>query len=64
MNPPYINQEDTSDNTVLAGFRNWYLGLCYLKTNQVEEAKKIFEIISDNKSYNNKKASKILRKLK
>lgn len=57
-------KEDTSANTVLAGFRYWYLGLCYLKTNQVEEAKKIFKAISDNKSYNHKKASKILRRLK
>ncbi len=42
----------------------WYLGLCYLKTDQGEKAIEIFKYIEKAKGYNHKEASKILNKLK
>jgi hypothetical protein len=41
----------------------WYSGLCYLKTNQVSQAKKTFQDIVDVKGYNYLMAQKILKKL-
>ncbi|MBN1598240.1 MAG: tetratricopeptide repeat protein [Bacteroidales bacterium] len=42
---------------------NWYLGLCYLMTDDVEKARQIFTAISDEKGHYAKNARKILRKL-
>ena len=42
----------------------WYKGLCYLKTGDKEKAIDIFNTIIKNNDYNNKKAKKILRRLK
>ena len=43
---------------------NWYLGLCYLKMNNLEDAEKQFDMIaSDDRSYKQAMAKKILKKL-
>lgn len=42
----------------------WYLGFCYLKTDEKEKAIKQFREIADSNSYYSDKARKILRKLK
>jgi tetratricopeptide (TPR) repeat protein len=41
----------------------WYLGLCYLKTDQMEKAISIFKQIIENKSYNFQAAKKILKRI-
>ncbi len=42
----------------------WYLGLCYLLTEDDTKAKEVFANIADHKSYYSKDAKKILNKLK
>ena len=43
---------------------NWYLGLCYLKMNNLEDAGKQFDMIAlDDRSYKQAMAKKILKKL-
>ena len=41
----------------------WYLGLSYIKTNQLKKAEIVFNKIVNNQGYYSKKASKILKKL-
>lgn len=41
----------------------WYLGFCYLMTENVEKAEKQFAMIADRQGYYQKQARKILRKL-
>lgn len=55
--------ENLKTNKRFAGYSYWYLGLCYLKTNQLNSAKEVFGTIAESKGYNSKKAAKILRKL-
>lgn len=53
-----------SFNDRLAGKSKWYLALCYLKTNNVEDSKKILKEISlSSDNYNFEKATKIYSKL-
>lgn len=56
-------KEVTNSKYEFAGHAYWYMGLCYIKTCQKEEALNVFKAIVDNKSYNYTKASKILRRL-
>jgi tetratricopeptide (TPR) repeat protein len=42
----------------------WYLGLCYLKTSDVDKAKEIFLTISESNGYYKKEARKVLKKLR
>ena len=42
----------------------WYLGLCYLRTEKSEKAKDIFSSIANSRSYYNKDARRILKKMK
>ena len=42
----------------------WYLGFCFLMTNQDEKAVKLYRKIVDEKGFYSKKAEKILKKLK
>jgi len=42
----------------------WYIGLCYLQTQEKKKAYQYFERISKSNSYYNKKAEAIIRKLK
>ncbi len=41
----------------------WYLGLCYIKTGEIDKAKDIFESIDANNGYYKKEAHKVLKKL-
>lgn len=41
----------------------WYLGLCYLFTNEREKAKSIFSSLAENEGYYKKDAMKILKRL-
>ena len=41
----------------------WYLGLCYLNTNQKKKAIETFSYIVENSGYNATQAEKILKKL-
>ncbi len=52
------------DLKIIGSITNWYLGLCYIKTNQYPQAKKQFEIIVKYKGYNYKEAKKVLKRLK
>ena len=40
----------------------WYLGMLYLKTNQTEKAKPIFEELSETENYYSARAKKILKR--
>jgi len=51
------------EQTVMNSVNQWYLALCYLKTERREDATAIFKQIVANKSYNYTKAKKILKKL-
>ncbi|HAF27799.1 MAG TPA: hypothetical protein DCG75_02015 [Bacteroidales bacterium] len=51
------------DQTVINSINQWYLALCYLKTERRTDAKDILEKIVANKSYNHSEARKILKKL-
>jgi len=42
----------------------WYLGLCYLKTGEIEKASDIFKAIVSNEGYYKKEAKKVLKKIK
>jgi tetratricopeptide (TPR) repeat protein len=42
----------------------WYLGLCYLKTGEVDKADEIFRAISTSEGYYKKEAKKVLKKIK
>jgi len=43
---------------------NWYIGLCYLQTNENKKAYNQFKKIAENQGYNQLKAQAILRKMK
>jgi len=47
----------------LAEKSNWYLALAYLKEKDNKNTKRILQEIIDKKSYNNKKAKELLKKL-
>jgi tetratricopeptide (TPR) repeat protein len=42
----------------------WYLGLCYLKTEEMNKAKSVFSDIANREGYFRKDARKVLRKIK
>lgn len=42
----------------------WYIGLCYLKLDKIEDAKALFEKIGDSKSLYQKRAKGLIRKIK
>lgn len=51
------------EHTVINSIGQWYLALCYLKTERKADAKDVLKIIVANKSYNHNEAKKILKKL-
>lgn len=54
----------TIQNPEIQDMNDWYLGLAYLKNNQLEDCKKIMNTIANNpKHYQHKKAKEILEKL-
>lgn len=42
----------------------WYLGMCYIMTNNRDKAAEQFEILADNKGYYQSEAKRILRRIK
>jgi tetratricopeptide (TPR) repeat protein len=42
----------------------WYLGLCYIKTGEVNKARQIFQVMASSDGYYKKEARKVLKKLK
>jgi tetratricopeptide (TPR) repeat protein len=50
-----------NETDVLIGY--WYIGLCYLKAGDTDNAVKYFNIIIDNNGYNKKQAEQILKRL-
>jgi tetratricopeptide (TPR) repeat protein len=51
------------DDNLFIEHAEWYLGLCYLKTGEKDQAKKLFALIADSDSYYRKSASRIMRNL-
>jgi tetratricopeptide (TPR) repeat protein len=71
MEVDQYNQADKSFSKIIAHNDNlfieqaeWYLGFCYLMTNNKEKARKQFEKIADSNSFYQDKASGIIKKLK
>jgi tetratricopeptide (TPR) repeat protein len=56
-------QTVNTDQNSFKSISQWYLALCYLKLEMKADAIKILESITTYKSYNHKKANKILTKL-
>lgn len=42
----------------------WYLGLCYLKTGEIDKANEIFQAIASSEGYYKKEARKVLKKIR
>jgi TolA-binding protein len=42
----------------------WYLGLCYLKTGDINKATEIFQTIAVSEGYYKKEARKVLKRIK
>ncbi len=49
---------------ILKTTMNWYLGLCYLKMDKLEEAEIIFNSLANNDSYYSENAKVVLKKLR
>jgi tetratricopeptide (TPR) repeat protein len=58
----YLKKIEEMDKGVKS-ITNWYLGLCFVKKGETEEAKKYLELVANSKSYYSPKAKKILDKL-
>jgi tetratricopeptide (TPR) repeat protein len=56
--------DGNKDLKVIRSITNWYLGLCYVKTGQYQQAVGQFEVIVEHKGYNYKNAKKILKRIK
>lgn len=52
------------ENSLFFEQAEWYLGFCYLMTDQKDKAKKQFNAIAASDSYYNKEASQVLRRIK
>lgn len=55
--------DGNKDSKVVRSITNWYLGLCYIKTGQYQQAVGQFEVIVKHKGYNYKEAEKILKRI-
>jgi hypothetical protein len=44
--------------------KNWYLGLCYLKLELLDEARKAFRLVYENPGGNRDNAGKILKRIR
>jgi tetratricopeptide (TPR) repeat protein len=51
------------DDNLFIEHAEWYLGLCYLKTGDFEQARKLFANIADSDGYYRKNAGRIIRNL-
>ena len=51
----------SSDYSTLKSEAYWYLSLCYLKSNRLEESKKMLSITVENEFYNSEKAKHLLQ---
>jgi len=52
------------DDNIYVTYADWYLGLCYLKNEEAENARVLFEKIVEQNSYWKQQASDILREMK
>ena len=59
----YFKLPINQDNMMFGQQSNWYLALCYLKTNQINKAKKILERISQENKYKQIEAEELLDQL-
>lgn len=51
------------DDNLFIEHAEWYLGLCYLKTGEIEKAKTLFSSIEESDGYYSNKSKRIARKL-
>ena len=51
------------NNNLFIETAKWYLALCYLKTDELDKAKSLLQIINDEGGIYSKKAKKIIKKL-
>jgi hypothetical protein len=54
----------TKNDTAFAEHAQWYLALCYVKTNQNSKAKQILNVIASGKNYYKSMAQQVLQKIK
>ena len=60
---PLLEKVGTSKD-VYANYAHWYLALCYLKKNQLQNSKSHLEIIVTNSYYPHKKAKELLNEIR